>query len=279
MTALKAVYHYSDHTLKEYASNTFTAALGRNPFYGKVMNVLLNRCPDSFLYPPSQDEIYLTFRTRSTTSSPHLCVLWWKSHVFTGVYSRSHLACDARTLRWPQRKVIGWGDQVAPWVPHSVSVRDVALSPVWSIKHLYSILLVKQRGGFITKPFENQVKWLAISQLGPRESPYTQASAAPSPGFSSPAPGLMACSSFKTENHMHNYHLTRICISKQASCPCLSWGFLSTFTPLSTTPGCFLVVRDGACSTSTTVRRSFPCLPTPFFRYFILVGEDVSPHL
>lgn len=111
----------------------------------------------SFLYPPSQDEIYLTFRTRSTKSSPHLRVLWWKSYVFTGVHSRRHLACDASTLRWPQRKVIGWGDQVAPWIPHSVSVRDVALSPVGCIKHLYSILSVKERGGFITKQFENQV--------------------------------------------------------------------------------------------------------------------------
>ena len=111
----------------------------------------------SFLYPPSQDEIYLTLRTRSPKSSPHLHVLWWKSQVFTGAYSRSLLACDARTLRWPQRQVIGWGDQVASWVPHSASVRDVALSPVWCIKHLCSILLVKHREGFITKQFENQV--------------------------------------------------------------------------------------------------------------------------
>lgn len=66
----------------------------------------------SFLYPPSRDGIYLTFRTRTTKTSPPWCVMPLKSHVLIGGTSGSHLACDARSPRLPQRKVMGWVDAV-----------------------------------------------------------------------------------------------------------------------------------------------------------------------
>ena len=101
MTALKAVHHYSDHTLKECASNTFTEALGRNPFYEKVMDVLLNRCPD-FLF------FILHLKMKSTWPSeqgaqrvPLIYVSFGESHM-------SSLGCTQEAT-WPVMPVPSGG--------------------------------------------------------------------------------------------------------------------------------------------------------------------------
>ena len=141
------------------------------------------------------------------------------------------------------------------------------------IKHLYSILLAKKKKKkkrcFTAKEFENQVvsDFTAEVQRGSMCNKLLQHSVQ---ALLHQLTGFMAFSSFKTGNHMHNFHLRRslkmksprphfesrasesrvpgICISKQAKRPCLSWGFLSTYTPLSTASGCFLVIRaPGPC--------------------------------
>lgn len=123
------------------------------------------------------------------------------------------------------------------------------------IKHLYSILLAKkekEKRCFTAKEFENQVvsHFTAEVQRGPACNKLPQRSV---PALLHQLTDFMPFSSFKTGNHMHNFHLRRslkikspgphfesrasesrvpgICISKQANCPCLSWGFLSTYAP------------------------------------------------